>query len=110
MNSLADVQELARRFNEDEPVWRCYEKKRAERRRPRSRSPFSEHVLAYLNYLDWLAAEHRLTLEEAKALLRSRSQFVTLKRGQNLKYQPRAFTEHGAIMAAMIMLNRDKTT
>jgi hypothetical protein len=54
MNSLVDVQELARRFNEDEAVWRCYEKRRAERRRLRSRSPFSEHVL---DYLDYLAAE-----------------------------------------------------
>src|SRR5438105_769696 len=31
---------------------------------------------------------------------RSRSQFATLKRGQNIKYRPYAFTEHGAIMAA----------
>ena len=54
MNLLADVQELARRFNEDEAVWCCYEKKRAERRRPRSRSPYSQHVL---DYLDYLAAE-----------------------------------------------------
>jgi hypothetical protein len=36
----------------------------------------------------------RLTLDEAEAVLRSRSQFVTLKRGQNLKYLPHAFTEH----------------
>ncbi|MGD0814712.1 MAG: ORF6N domain-containing protein [Verrucomicrobiota bacterium] len=45
----------------------------------------------------------RLTLEEAEAVQRSRSQFVTLKRGQNLKYAPCAFTEHGAIMAATIL-------
>jgi hypothetical protein len=45
----------------------------------------------------------RLTVEEAKAVLRSRSQIVTLKRGQNLKYLPHAFTEHGAIMAAMVL-------
>ena len=44
----------------------------------------------------------RLTLEEAKALQASRSQFVTLKRGQNVKYQPYAFTEYGALMAANI--------
>ena len=35
----------------------------------------------------------RLTLEEAKALQASRSQFVTLKRGQNVKYLPYAFTD-----------------
>jgi hypothetical protein len=45
----------------------------------------------------------RLTLDEAEAVLRSRSQFVTLKRGQNLKYLPHAFTEHGAIMAATLL-------
>ena len=45
----------------------------------------------------------RLTAEEAEAVLRSRSQFVTLKRGQNIKYLPYAFTEHGAIMAATVL-------
>jgi hypothetical protein len=32
-----------------------------------------------------------------------RSQIATLKRGQHAKYPPHAFTEHGAIMAAMIL-------
>ena len=45
----------------------------------------------------------RLTGEEAEEVRRSRSQFVTLKRGQNIKYLPHAFTEHGAIMAATIL-------
>ena len=56
----------------------------------------------------------RLTLEEAKALQASRSQFVTLKRGQNVKYLPYAFTEHGALQAtypclrvACIVLSRN---
>lgn len=40
-----------------------------------------------------------LTIEEAKAVQHSRSQIVTLKRGQNIKYLPHAFTEHGTIMA-----------
>lgn len=34
---------------------------------------------------------------------RLRSQTVILKRGQHLKYQPFAFTEHGALMAANIL-------
>ena len=34
---------------------------------------------------------------------RSRSQIVTLKRGQNVKHAPFAFTEHGAIMAANVL-------
>jgi hypothetical protein len=28
---------------------------------------------------------------------------VTLKRGQNVKYLPYAFTEHGALMAANVL-------
>jgi hypothetical protein len=45
----------------------------------------------------------QLTLAEAEDLQRSRSQIATLKRGQNIKYAPRAFTEHGAIMAATVL-------
>jgi hypothetical protein len=45
----------------------------------------------------------QLTLEEAEAVRHSRSQFVTLKQGQNIKYLPHAFTEHGAIMAATVL-------
>jgi len=42
----------------------------------------------------------QLSWEEAQRL---RSQNATLKRGQNIKYQPYAFTEHGAIMAANVL-------
>jgi hypothetical protein len=44
----------------------------------------------------------QLSAEEWEAL---RSQFATLKtgRGQHRKYLPNAFTEHGAIMAAMVL-------
>jgi phage regulator Rha-like protein len=45
----------------------------------------------------------QLTKEEAKIEFRSRSQFVTLKRGMNIKYRPYAFTENGAIMAANVL-------
>ncbi len=44
-----------------------------------------------------------LTKDEAEELRSSKSQFVTLKRGQNIKYLPHAFTEHGAIMAATVL-------
>jgi hypothetical protein len=54
MNTMIDPQELARRFNEDEAVWRSYENKRALRRLVRPRSPLSEDVL---DQLDWQAAE-----------------------------------------------------
>jgi hypothetical protein len=45
----------------------------------------------------------QLTREEAESLPGSRSQFATLKRGQNIKYFPYAFTEHGSIMAANVL-------
>ena len=51
----------------------------------------------------------QLTLDEAdvwwKHVLagRSRSQFVTLKRGENIKYQPYAFTEHGILMLSSVL-------
>ena len=45
----------------------------------------------------------QLTEQEAATLLRSRSQNATLKRGQNIKYLPHVFTEHGAIMAATVL-------
>lgn len=38
---------------------------------------------------------------------RSRSQIVTLKRGENLKYRPYAFTEHGILMLSSV-LNSDR--
>ncbi len=46
----------------------------------------------------------QLTMDEARtwwleiATNRLRSQSVTLKRGQHIKYRPYAFTEHGALM------------
>jgi phage regulator Rha-like protein len=45
----------------------------------------------------------QLTLKEGKAVRLSRSQIVTLKRGQNIKYRPYAFTEHGTVMLANIL-------
>ncbi|HVS81537.1 MAG TPA: ORF6N domain-containing protein [Pyrinomonadaceae bacterium] len=45
----------------------------------------------------------QLTSEEAKLLQSSRSQIATLKHGQNIKYLPYAFTEHGSIMAANVL-------
>lgn len=42
----------------------------------------------------------RLTQEEADS---SRSQFVTLKRGQNIKYLPYAFTELGVAMLSSVL-------
>jgi hypothetical protein len=43
----------------------------------------------------------KVVLGDGTAALRS--QTATLKRGQHAKYAPYAFTEHGAIMAAMVL-------
>ena len=42
----------------------------------------------------------RLTFQEVRG---SRSQFVTLKQGQNIKYRPYAFTEHGILMLSSVL-------
>ena len=43
----------------------------------------------------------QLNKEEASEL--SRSQIVTLKRGQNIKYLPHAFTENGVAMLSSVL-------
>lgn len=45
----------------------------------------------------------QLTLAEGKTVLASRSQLVILNRGQNIKFRPYAFTEHGAVMLANVL-------
>jgi phage regulator Rha-like protein len=45
----------------------------------------------------------QLTAEEAETIRLSRSQIVILKRGENIKYLPFAFTEHGALMLANVL-------
>ena len=48
-----------------------------------------------------------LTVKEAEDF--SRSHFVTLKRGQNIKYLPYAFTEHGVLMLSSILRSKQAT-
>ena len=45
----------------------------------------------------------QLSPDESEAWLRSRSQFVILKRGENLKYRPYAFTEQGVAMLSGVL-------
>src|SRR4030043_2261531 len=51
----------------------------------------------------------QLTMEEAKIWCTEirggglRSQIVTLKRGQHIKYRPYAFTEHGILMLSSVL-------
>lgn len=44
-----------------------------------------------------------LSKEEAEV---SRSQFATLKRGENIKYLPYAFTEHGVLMLSNVLKSK----
>lgn len=48
----------------------------------------------------------RLAAAEIRSLRVSRSQFVTLKQGQNIKYAPYVFTEHGAVMLANVLKSK----
>jgi len=54
MNSAQQAQTLARQFNDDETVWRAFERRRLIRRFLRSRSPLPDGCL---DRADWLAAE-----------------------------------------------------
>jgi hypothetical protein len=45
----------------------------------------------------------QLTRDEADAILRLRSQTVTLKRGEHVKYLPYAFTEQGVAMLSSVL-------
>ncbi len=45
-----------------------------------------------------------LTKDEAEAF--SRSHFVTLKQGQNIKYMPFVFTEHGVLMLSSVLRSK----
>jgi len=53
MKPLVETQELARRFNEDEAVWRRFEHRRSQRD---SASPLSEEIL---DEIDWREAEQK---------------------------------------------------
>ena len=63
---MTETQELARRFNEDEAVWRCYEHKRTLRRLLGSRTSLAEDVLDCLN---WQEAERECRAVRAVGFL-----------------------------------------
>lgn len=54
MKLIIDPQTLARRFNQDEAVWQCYERKRELRRLLGPDSQLPEEIL---DYLDWFDAQ-----------------------------------------------------
>jgi hypothetical protein len=54
MDAMIEVQELARRFNEDEAVWRAFAARRALRKLLGSATSLPDEIL---DDLDWQAAE-----------------------------------------------------
>ena len=73
MTPISDIQELARRFNEDEAVWQRFQEKRLKRRLLGSDSQLPESVL---DQLDWLEAEREIRITSAVA---NRSDFARLR-------------------------------
>ena len=54
MNRLDDVREQVRRFNEEEAIWRRFQKRRILRRLSRWRDTIAEEIL---DHIDWIAAD-----------------------------------------------------
>jgi hypothetical protein len=65
MTPISDTQEFARRFNEEEAIWRRSQEKRLSRRSPGSDSQMPESIL---DYFDWLEAEREIRTTRAVAL------------------------------------------
>jgi hypothetical protein len=63
---MLDSQELARRFNEDEAVWKCYSLKRDLRLRLNLKSSLPDEVQ---DMLDWLDAERECRAVRAVGIL-----------------------------------------
>jgi len=64
MTPISDTQEFARRFNEEEAIWRRFQEKRLTRRLPRSDFPLPESIL---DHYDWLEAEREIRTTRAVA-------------------------------------------
>jgi len=64
MTPISDTQEFARRFNQEEAIWRRFQEKRLARRSPRGDSHLPESVL---DHLDWLEAEREIRTTRAVA-------------------------------------------
>ena len=82
--------------------------KRLNEQVKRNRDRFPADFMFQLTAKESAASRSQFATSSSQAVdpkddARSRSQIATLKRGQNIKYRPYAFTEHGAIMAANVL-------
>jgi cell division protein FtsB len=66
---------------------------------------FPEDFMFLLTEQEILLISKFAIISGAKAQ-HSRSQIVTLKRGKNIKYPPRAFTEHGVAMLSSVLKSK----
>lgn len=85
--------------------------KRLNEQVKRNRDRFPADFMFQLTAKESAASRSQFATSSSQAVdpngdARSRSQNATLKRGQNIKYRPYAFTEHGAIMAANVLNSR----
>ena len=53
--------------------------------------------------IDRFPEDFMFELSKDEVINLSRSQFATLNRGQNIKYLPYAFTEHGVLMLSSVL-------
>jgi hypothetical protein len=82
--------------------------KRLNEQVKRNRERFPDDFMFRLTARESAALRSQFATSSSQTLnpqgdARSRSQIATLKRGENIKYLPYAFTEHGAIMAANVL-------
>ena len=64
MTPISDTQEFARRFNEEEAIWRRFQEKRLARRLLEADSQMPESIL---DHFDWLEAECKIRTTRAVA-------------------------------------------
>ena len=69
----------------------------------RNRDRFPNDFMFQLNLSETAALMNWSPIVTSFPKRRSRSQIVTLKRGQNLKYRPYAFTEQGVAMLSSVL-------
>ena len=62
MTPISDTQEFACRFNEEEAIWRRFQRKRLTRRLRGSDSPLPQSIL---DHCDWLEAENEIRITRA---------------------------------------------
>ena len=72
----------------------------------RNSGRFPEDFMFQLTWKDLTVLKSQSVILKARSGSASRSQFVTLKRGGNIKYLPYAFTEQGVAMLSSVLRSK----